>query len=59
MKKHDVNYHDHDYLILFHFNHYIYFEAFEYSFSNQSTKKKVFFQKETSLINQKSSGTKK
>jgi hypothetical protein len=46
MKKHDVNYHDHDDSISFHLDHCIYFETFEYSFSNQSqTKKKDFFRK--------------
>jgi hypothetical protein len=45
MKKHDVNYHDHDDSISFHLNHYIHLEASEYSFSNQSTKKKNFFSK--------------
>jgi hypothetical protein len=46
MKKHDVNYHDHDDSISFHFNHCIHFKISEYSFSNQSTKKKDFFSKE-------------
>jgi hypothetical protein len=47
MKKHDVNYHDHDDSISFHFDHCIHLEAFKYSFSNQSqTKKKDFFRKE-------------
>jgi hypothetical protein len=59
MKKHDVNYHDHDDSILFHFDHCIHLEVFEYSFSNLSIKKKFSFRKETSLINQKSSRTKK
>jgi hypothetical protein len=45
LKKHDVNYHDHDDSISFHFDHCIHFEASEYSFSNQSTKKKVSFSK--------------
>jgi hypothetical protein len=45
LKKHDVSYHDHDDSISFHFDHYIHFEAFEYSFSNQSTKKKISFSK--------------
>ncbi len=47
MKKHDVNYNDHDDSISFHFDHCIHLEAFEYSFSNQfQTKKKDFFRKE-------------
>jgi hypothetical protein len=47
MKKHDVNYHDHDNSISFHFNHCIHFESFEYSFLSQSqTKKKDFFREE-------------
>jgi hypothetical protein len=45
MKKHDVNYHDHDDLISFHLNHCNHFEASKRSFSNQSTKKKDFFSK--------------
>jgi hypothetical protein len=47
MKKHDVNYHDHDDSISFHFDHCIHLEAFEFLFSNQSqTKKKDFFREE-------------
>ncbi len=45
MRKHDVNYHEYDDSISFHFDYCIHLEAFEYSFSNQSTKKKVFFSK--------------
>jgi single-stranded DNA-specific DHH superfamily exonuclease len=45
MKKHDVSYHDHDDSISFHFDHCIHVEASEYSFSNQSTKKKISFSK--------------
>jgi hypothetical protein len=45
MKKHDVNYHDHDDSISFHFDHCSHFETSERSFSNQSTKKKDFFSK--------------
>ncbi len=45
MKKHDVNYHEHDNSISFHFDHCSHFEASERSFSNQSTKKKDFFSK--------------
>jgi hypothetical protein len=45
MKKHDVNYHDHDDSISFHLDHCSHLETSEYSFSNQSTKKKVFFSK--------------
>jgi LmbE family N-acetylglucosaminyl deacetylase len=43
MKKHDVNYHDHDNSISFHFDHCNHLEASKRSFSNQSTKKKDFF----------------
>jgi hypothetical protein len=43
MKKHDVNYHDHDDSISFYLHHCNHFEAFEYSFSSQSRKKEVFF----------------
>jgi hypothetical protein len=47
IKKHDVNYHDHDDSISFNFNHFIHLETSEYSFSNQSqTKKKDFFREE-------------
>jgi hypothetical protein len=45
MKKHDVNYHDHDNFISFHFDHCNYLEASKRSFLNQSTKKKDFFSK--------------
>ncbi len=47
MKKHDVNYHDHDNSIFFHFNHCNYLEAFNRSYSNKSsqTKKKKIFSK--------------
>jgi hypothetical protein len=45
MKKHDVNYHDHNDSISFYFDHYIHFEAFERSFLNRSTKIEVFFSK--------------
>jgi hypothetical protein len=45
MKKHDVNYHDHDDSISFHLNHCSHLEASKGSFSNQSTKKKNFFSK--------------
>ncbi len=45
MKKHDVNYHDHDDSISFHFDHCNHFEVLKRSFSNQSTKKKNFFSK--------------
>ncbi len=43
MKKHDVNYHDHDDSISFHFDHCNHFEVFDHSYS---TKKKHFFSKE-------------
>jgi LmbE family N-acetylglucosaminyl deacetylase len=45
MKKHDVNYHDHDDSISFHLDHCNHLEASKRSFSNQSTKKKIFFSK--------------
>jgi alpha-galactosidase len=45
MKKHDVNYHEHDDLISFYHDHCNHFEASKRSFSNQSTKKKNFFSK--------------
>jgi LmbE family N-acetylglucosaminyl deacetylase len=45
MKKHDVNYHDHDDSISFHFDHCNHFEASKRSFSKQSIKKKDFFSK--------------
>ncbi len=43
MKKHDVNYHDHDDSISFHLDHCSHFEASDHSYS---TKKKHFFSKE-------------
>jgi hypothetical protein len=50
MKKHDVNYHDHDDSISFYFDHCSHLEAFNHSYSNKSnriqTKKKDFFSKE-------------
>ncbi len=45
MKKHDVSYHDHDDSISFHFDHCSHLETSEYSFLNQSTKKKDSFSK--------------
>jgi hypothetical protein len=45
MKKHDVSYHDYDDSISFYFDHCNHLEASEYFFSNQSTKKEVFFSK--------------
>jgi hypothetical protein len=45
MKKHDVNYHDHDDTISFYSDHCNHFETSERSFSSRSTKKKVSFQK--------------
>jgi hypothetical protein len=59
MKKHDVNYHDHDDSISFYFDYCNHFEASKRSFSNRSTKKKDSFEKESFLINQSSSRTKK
>ncbi len=43
MKKHDVNYHDYDDSISFHFNHCSHFETFDHSYF---IKKKHFFSKE-------------
>jgi hypothetical protein len=45
MKKHDVDYHDHDNSISFYFDHCNHLETFEHFFSNQKAKKKVFFSK--------------
>jgi hypothetical protein len=45
MKKHDVNYHEHDDLISFHFDHYNHLETSEHSYSNQKTKKEISFSK--------------
>jgi hypothetical protein len=45
MKKHDVNYHDYDDSISFYFDHCNHLEASEHFYSNQKTKKKVFFSK--------------
>jgi hypothetical protein len=48
MKKHDVNYHDHDDSISFHFEHCNHFEAFDHSYftrSNQTKKKDSFSKK--------------
>jgi hypothetical protein len=42
MKKHEVNYHEHDDSILFHFNHCNYLEASEHFYSNQIKKKDSF-----------------
>ncbi len=44
MKKHDVNYHDHDDSISFHLNHCNHINVSERSYLNQ-TKKKDFFSK--------------
>ncbi len=50
IKKHDINYHDHDDLISFYFDHCDHLKAFNHSYSNRSnriqTKKKDFFSKE-------------
>jgi hypothetical protein len=50
MKKHDVNYHEHDDSISFYFDHCSHLEVFNHSYSNKSnriqTKKKDFFSKE-------------
>jgi hypothetical protein len=55
MKKHDVNYHDHDNSISFYFNHCNHFEAFNrsYTYKSSQIKKKFLSRKKTSLINQK------
>jgi hypothetical protein len=45
MKKHDVNYHEHDNSISFYFDHCNHLEAFKHSYSNQKTKKEVSFSK--------------
>jgi hypothetical protein len=45
MKKHDVNYHDHDDSISFYFDHCNHLETLKHFYSNQKTKKKVFFRK--------------
>ncbi len=42
MKKHDVNYHDHDDSISFHFDYCSHFETFDHSYS---IKKKIIFSK--------------
>ncbi len=44
MKKHDVSYHDHDDMILFHFEHCSHLKSMRHFFS-QRTKKKLFFSK--------------
>ncbi len=47
MKRHEVNYHEHDDSISFYFDHCIHLDASERSYSNQNqTKKKDFFSKE-------------
>jgi hypothetical protein len=45
MKKHDVNYHDHDDSIFFYLDHCDHLETSEHSYSNQKTKKEVSFSK--------------
>jgi polyhydroxyalkanoate synthesis regulator protein len=45
MKKHDVSYHEHDDTISCYSDHCSHLEAFEHSYSNQKTKKKVSFLK--------------
>jgi hypothetical protein len=50
MKKHDVNYHDHDDSVSFYLDHCSHLNAFERFYSNQSqTKKKYSFRKEIFL----------
>jgi hypothetical protein len=58
MKKHDVNYHDHDDSISFYLNHCSHLETSEHFYSEQ-TKKRILSRKESFLINQKLSKTKK
>jgi hypothetical protein len=45
MKKHEMNYHEHDDSISFYLDHCSHLNASDRSYSNQSTKKKVFFSK--------------
>jgi hypothetical protein len=46
MKKHEINYHEHNDFISFHFDHCNYLNVFEHLYSTQSqTKKKDFFLK--------------
>ncbi len=53
MKKHDVNYHNHDDSISFHFEHCSHFEAFDHSYFTRfnQTRKKIHFRKKSFLIN--------
>jgi hypothetical protein len=46
MKKHEMSYHKHDDSISFYFDHCNHLNAFDRFYSNQSTKKKIFFSKE-------------
>jgi hypothetical protein len=46
MKKHEVNYHEHDDSISFYFDHYSHLNASDRFYSNQLIKKKVFFSRE-------------
>ncbi len=46
MKKHEMSYHEHDDSISFYFDHCNHLNASDRFYSNQSTKKKVFFSKE-------------
>ncbi len=45
MKKHEINYHEHDDSISFYLDHCNHLNASDLFYSNQSTKKKVFFSK--------------
>jgi hypothetical protein len=45
MKKHDVNYHDHNDSISFYLDYCNHLEASKHFYSNQKTKKEVFFRK--------------
>jgi hypothetical protein len=45
MKKHEMSYHEHDDSISFYLDHCSHLNASDRSYSNQSTKKKVFFSK--------------
>jgi single-stranded DNA-specific DHH superfamily exonuclease len=46
MKKHEMSYHEHDDSISFYLDHCNHLNASDHFYSNQSTKKKIFFSKE-------------
>jgi hypothetical protein len=58
MKKHDVNYHNYDDSISFYLDHCNHLDAFKH-FVLSRQRKRILFRKESFLINQKSSKTKK